>query len=233
MPGTRLIIFDLDGTLVDSMEHYTRLFCRLLAERHGLDESFSRDIYESLLGLPPGRQFADALTLAGQDLTDVEELTAQFWAAAEKHAPPAFSEAASVLQTLTAAGYTLVISSGGRPAIVAFRAHNAGIDGFFALILGTDEAVEGMAKGPGHFAIMREALGLSMADLRERAVFVGDGVYDMQVAREAGIPAVGRVTEENGDTLRLAGAEYLIDDLTGLAAVLEHIERDRSVAPAT
>lgn len=233
MPGTRLIIFDLDGTLVDSMEHYTRLFCRLLAERHGLNEAFSRQVYESLLGLPPGRQFADALSLAGRDVRDVEELTAQFWVAAENHAPPAFPEVISVLQELTGAGYALVISSGGRPEVAAYRTRNAGIDGFFTLVLGTDEAVEGMAKGPGHFAIMREALGLSMAELSARAVFVGDGVYDMQVAREAGVPAIGRVTGENGETLGQAGAGHLIDDLTGLASVLEQIERDRGAAPAT
>lgn len=232
-PGARLIVFDLDGTLIDSMEQYTSLFCRLLAERHNIDEAFSRDVYESMAGLPPGRQFAETLKRAGRDATYSEWLTHEFWAVAEKHTPPVFPEVADVLEALRAAGHTLVISSGGRPQVARYRALHAGIDEHFALVLGTDEAVEGMAKGPGHFAIMRKSLGLSTVDLSARGVFVGDGVYDMQVAREAGMPAVGRLTGNNAETLRRAGAEYLIEDLNDLEAALAEIERGRSISLAT
>ncbi len=234
MPDTRLVIFDLDGTLVDSMEHYTALFARLLAERHGLNEAFSRAIYESLLGLPPGRQFTDALTRSGHGTETVDELTAAFWAVAEVYVPPVFPEVPSVLEALKNAGYALVVSSGGRPAVAQYRAHQAGIEGFFDLILGTDEMVPDMAKGPGHFAIMQEALNLWSDEFRARSAFVGDGVYDIQVARDAGLPAIARVTDASRETLRRAGADYVIDDLTGLRSVLDAIERGRSTsAPAS
>jgi phosphoglycolate phosphatase-like HAD superfamily hydrolase len=77
-----------------------------------------------------------------------------------------------------------------------------------------------MAKGPGHFRLIREALGLTEGDLRDRGVFIGDGVYDMQVARDAAIVGVGRLTGENGATLREAGVDYVIGNLTELDAIV-------------
>ncbi len=77
-----------------------------------------------------------------------------------------------------------------------------------------------MAKGPGHFELIAKALALRDGDLQSRGVFVGDAVFDMQVARDAGVFAVGRVTGDNGDTLRQAGAQHLIHDLREMHALL-------------
>jgi phosphoglycolate phosphatase-like HAD superfamily hydrolase len=95
-----------------------------------------------------------------------------------------------------------------------------GIDGFFEVALGTDDGVPGMRKGPGHLEIVETALALGDGELRARGVFVGDAVYDMQVAREAGIRAVGRVSDGNAEALRSAGAQHLIQDLREIEALL-------------
>jgi phosphoglycolate phosphatase-like HAD superfamily hydrolase len=80
-----------------------------------------------------------------------------------------------------------------------------------------------MAKGPGHFRLIREALGLQDGDLRQHGVFVGDGVYDMEVARAAGILAVGRLSGDNAATLRGAGADHLIRSLADLEPILAQV----------
>jgi hypothetical protein len=42
----------------------------------------------------------------------------------------------------------------------------------------------------------------------------------MQVARDAGILSIGRVSDGNSALLSCAGADYLISDLTELRAIL-------------
>ncbi len=80
-----------------------------------------------------------------------------------------------------------------------------------------------MKKGPGHFDLIMKTLDLSEDELRARGVFVGDAVYDMQVARNAGVLAVGRLTGENGEALRQAGAQHLIRDLGEMDALLSSL----------
>jgi phosphoglycolate phosphatase-like HAD superfamily hydrolase len=53
------------------------------------------------------------------------------------------------------------------------------------------------------------------------AWLIGDGAYDMQVAREARIHAIGRLTGDNAAQLREAGANVLIKDLTDLLPLLD------------
>ena len=95
-----------------------------------------------------------------------------------------------------------------------------GIDRLFGLALGTDLDVPGMAKGPGHFELVARSLELRDGELQTAGVFIGDAVYDMQVAREAGIVGVGRVTGDNGTTLKRAGAQHLIRDLREMRTLL-------------
>jgi phosphoglycolate phosphatase len=152
-------------------------------------------------------------------------MTREFWAEASNWTPPAFPEKPAVLKDLRRAGHTLVISSGGRTQVAQYRAHAAGIDGFFRLILGTDEGQAAMSKGAGHFSLIRDALTLTGAEFRSLALMVGDGPHDMQVAREAGIIAVGRRTAANDGLLTGAGAGFLIDDLTQLEGLLADLDR--------
>jgi len=218
----RVLIFDLDGTLLDSMGPHSDVFCRMLWERHGVPESISRPIYVREMGKGPRPQFV--AVLKARELMDdalADQLTADYWEVAEAFRPSLFPETIWTLESLRRQGHTLIISSGGRPEFVLRNTRSTGIEHLFRLVLGSDPGVRDMAKGPGHFRLIREALGLDAAELRIRGVFVGDGVYDMQVASDAGILAVGRLTGDNGETLRDAGADHLIESLRELEGLLE------------
>lgn len=55
-------------------------------------------------------------------------------------------------------------------------------------------------------------------------MYVGDHVADMTAARTAGVPGVGVVTGPCGaEELRQAGAELVLDDLTGFPAALDRL----------
>jgi phosphoglycolate phosphatase-like HAD superfamily hydrolase len=190
------------------------LFCQMMLERCGVPESVSRPIYVREMGKGPRPQFVEVLRATeALDEALVDVLTADYWVASEAFEPELFPETVEVLEALRRDGHTLVVSSGGKPAFVERNTRLTGIDRLFRLLLGSDTALPHMFKGPGHFALIREALGIAEHDLRTQGVFIGDGVYDMQVARAAGLLAVGRLTGDNGETLREAGADHLIRDL--------------------
>jgi phosphoglycolate phosphatase-like HAD superfamily hydrolase len=192
--------------------------------RRGVPDSISRPIYIREMGKGPRPQFVEVLK-ATESLDEAlaDRLTAEYWAACEAHEPTAFPETVGVLESLRGQGHTLVVSSGGKPDFVARNTRLTGIDGYFALMLGSDPETADMFKGPGHFKLIRRTLGVGEDALQRSGVFVGDGVYDMQVARAAGLPAVGRLTGDNGATLLEAGADHLIRGLAELQQILDEI----------
>lgn len=222
MPDKRVLIFDLDGTLLDTMGALADLFCDMLQDECGVPDHVSRPIYTELAGKGPRPQFEAVLGEAGRtDVTFLDDITARYWETAERYEPVIFPEALEVLARFRDEGHAMVVSSGGHTPSVQRKMRLTGIDHLFDLALGTDEGVLGMAKGPGHFEFVTQSLSLREGELRSRGVFVGDAVYDMQVASEAGIVAVGRVTDDNGETLRQAGAAHLIRDLREMQPILD------------
>ncbi len=53
------LVFDLDGTLLDSMPVLADIFCDVLADQRGLSREFSRRIYYELAGIGPEAQFRE------------------------------------------------------------------------------------------------------------------------------------------------------------------------------
>jgi phosphoglycolate phosphatase-like HAD superfamily hydrolase len=215
------LVFDLDGTLLDSMPVLADIFCDVLAGQRGVPPEFSRRIYYELAGMGPESQFRAVLRRGHLYEKGVGQLTQEFWRLAESIAPAPFPEVPRVLETLKTAGYALFVSSGGRPDFANTRAERAGIDGFFRLILGTDDNEPNMAKGAPHFRIIRESLDLPDADFRASTAMIGDGPFDMQVGKIAGLTAIGRLTGDNAQQLREAGAEFIIADLEDLLRFLD------------
>jgi phosphoglycolate phosphatase-like HAD superfamily hydrolase len=68
--------------------------------------------------------------------------------------------------------------------------------------------------------MIAEALSLPAGDLQARGVVIGDGVYDMQIAQEAGMTAIGRLTGDNADELIEAGADHVIRELGELQPLM-------------
>jgi phosphoglycolate phosphatase-like HAD superfamily hydrolase len=151
----------------------------------------------------------------------IQDLIAEYWQIAETQTVAPFPETLPVLTSLRTEAHTLVVSSGSTTESVKRKTRLTSTDHLLRLALGTDAGVSDMKKGPGHFKLVRQSLGLTEEQFRERSAFIGDAIYDMQVGRNAGLLTIGRVSDGNGELLASAGADYLISDLTQLHGILD------------
>jgi phosphoglycolate phosphatase-like HAD superfamily hydrolase len=215
-----LIIFDLDGTLLDSMQLHAEVFAQILNEQYGIGEEVSRSAYYHMSGRPLGLQFGHVIEGKGPvDTARVNDNVEDFYARIRQHDPLLFPDVLPALKKLWKAGYVLVVCSGNAPDIVERRLSQTGIKPFFTLWLGTDPA-QGLRKGEAHFNILRQQLSLSLEQFQRNSLSVGDAQHDIQVAKNAGIVSVGRVNSWNAVSLQEACPDYLIGDFDELLQIL-------------
>ncbi len=228
------IIFDLDGTLIDSMPAHIRAFSLALKKTYSIPESEGRIEYLATSGQPLTDQFAYALSLYGHHPSepDLQDLVRQFWTALYNERFELFPSTFDVLTQLLGAGYNLAVSSGSSPEAVASKLRYTRIDAFFSLVLGTDYDTHRLMKGPDHIQAVQNHFKLSDSQFKTSTLLVGDGLYDMQLARQFGLKAVGISRNGNEQELAAAGANLLIQDIRELLTLLATIEK-RSFLPVS
>lgn len=178
------IVFDLDGTLVDSAPDLQAALNRLAAAR-GL-APFTRAEVVAMIGDGVRALVERALAARGQPFEDAA--LAAFVADYTAHAAEStrlFPGMAGALAVLAGRGWRLAVCTNKPAAATAALLGALGLDGRFAAVGGGDSfAVR--KPDPGH---LRATLAAAGGDPR-CAVMVGDHRNDMLAARGAGLPAV-------------------------------------------
>ena len=221
----RVLLFDVDGTLVHAAGAGRRSLERVLAGEFGrvehalsgmrLDGMTDRLIVrEVLTGL--GRPFDDALC--------DRILDGYVAALREEIAGPGFRVlpgVADALTALAAAGATMGLCTGNVAEGARLKLARGSIDGFFEW--GPD-AIAGFAHdGEERELLVRAALDRGASRLGapldpSNALVVGDTPRDVSAARAHGVPVVGVATGRFGrEELRRAGADGVLDSLEGAA----------------
>ena len=212
-----VVLFDLDGTLVDTMPVFAALAADVMHRHYGLPLTEARDLYRRTSGVPFRRQLRE---LFGPDPRN-HVAGVEF----ERRKDPVAGAARMELRTqralrsLRASGLRLVISSNGAQRHVDRFA--ATCPGLFACALG-DGPVGG--KGEAHVARVCQALDAARTEL----VFVGDSLRDHELATATSIPFVARA----GTFARTAWsarfpATPIIDDVDELAPLLASMQPAR------
>lgn len=215
-----LLIFDLDGTLVDSMDFHAAVFSQVLNSNYRIPDDLSRQVYFNTAGEPIDRQFHYALRRSGIRSSRLDTLIAKFWDVIQQSHPVLFVDVPHAIEQLWQASYDLAVSSSCPLSVVKSKLSKTGIDAYFSVLLGTDYASPGMTKGETHFQLLRQELELDPVQFRTNSALVGDGEYDMKIAKEAQILAIGRATSSSSDSLRKAGADFVIKSLDQLVSIL-------------
>jgi phosphoglycolate phosphatase len=180
----RVVMFDLDGTLVDTMGGFADIAADVMAARHGVEWAWARGKYLETSGLPFCKQLEVVFPGHAANQAASDEFEARKLAVCEATAMDA--RTIEGLDALRALGLKLVVSSNtGQRVVDAFVER----EGFrFDLALGFDPA-QGLGKGRPHVERALAVFGVA----REELLFVGDSLKDADLADECGVPFVGRL----------------------------------------
>lgn len=219
----RLVVFDVDGTLIDSQDSIhgamASAFAALdapLPPRHEVLAVVGLSLDHAMARLLPGtgpERIAEAVARYREAFLESRTRNG-----AEAGSPlyPGAREALDALHARDEVLLGVATGKARRGLDHATRAH--GLDRFFV----TRQTADRHPSKP-HPAMLMAALAETGAEAGQ-AVMVGDTTYDIEMGRAAGFRTIAVGWGYHGpDALREAGADRLIEDFAGLIPALDDI----------
>jgi phosphoglycolate phosphatase len=215
------VVFDLDGTLVDTAPDLMGTLNVLLAKQ-GLPALPLSDA-RHLVGQGAKALLARGFAQAGEPLEEprlselFEDFITHYLAHIADHSRP-FEGAVAAMDALEAAGARLAICTNKRTDLSVALLEALGLTERFAAVVGGD-AAPAQKPDPRHLWAAIERAG----GVRERAVMVGDSVSDAQAARNAGVPLVLVSFGYTDVPAKDLEPDVLIDDFADLPQACERL----------
>jgi HAD superfamily hydrolase (TIGR01509 family) len=213
------LLFDLDGTLIDSVYQHVLAWREALAE-FGVDVPIWR--IHRRIGMSGGlfvtalrREIANKLT--DEQLRELSQRHAEAYARLRDSVRP-LPGARELLATLTEQGVTWAIATSGQAGSARPALELLGLPNDTPMV--TRDQVRHAKPDPDLFLTAAALVGV---DIRH-AVVVGDSVWDLLASRRAGSLGVGLLSGGYGsDELERAGAYRVYADPADLLAHLDEI----------
>lgn len=204
--GIQGVIFDLDGTLIDSFEAIREGFNATLPH-YGLD-TLSLDETKALVGMPLGDTFCH---LIGEKNAD--EATTIF----RKKYREVFLDmthplphAVETVTTLHSRRYRLAVATNKFGHYSRDIINHLGLDEMIGPVVGDGDGVK---RKPEPDMLKKLLLDLSITE--KEAIFVGDSPIDIETGKKAGVKTIAVSTGYHSrDMLEEAGAEMVIENLS-------------------
>jgi pyrophosphatase PpaX len=175
---TRGLVFDFDGTLVDSYPLIEEAFAHVM-RTHRLDEA-ARQLFRQSRGLPLPEQ----MKLIAPEMW--EELVATYRSVDGKLGQArVFRGIPTLVRRLHQAGAPMGVVSCKRRTLVEAELEAAGLRSFFDVVIGFED-VTPPKPAPDPLLVAIGRLGLS----RSAAVYVGDSMVDLKTGRAARVRTV-------------------------------------------
>jgi HAD superfamily hydrolase (TIGR01549 family) len=212
-------IFDLDGTLIDSVYQHV-LAWREALEQAGLELSVWR--VHRRIGMSGGL-FVNALSretghaLSAEETARLQKMHAAAYASRIRQVRP-LPGARDLLQYLSGAQVPWAIATSGYLESARHALDILGLDPNVPLV--TRDQVQYAKPDPDLFIVAADRIGVAIDD----AVVVGDSVWDLLAARRARALGVGLLSGGYGqDELERAGAYRVYQDPADLLAHLDEV----------
>lgn len=211
----RAILFDIDGTLVDSNEQHVAAWSFAFREA-----GHPQEVDDIRLQIGKG---GDLLvpTLA-PDLSEdarkaISEAHGEYFKTIYLESVQAFPDAANLVRRVKADGRRVVLASSAKRSELEHYVALLGIADVVDASTSIDD-VEASKPAPDIFEM---ALKKASVDAAE-AIVVGDTIYDVEAAARSGIAAIGLTSGPfDGGQLRDAGAIAIFTDVAALLAEID------------
>ncbi|MGE5260324.1 MAG: HAD-IA family hydrolase [Actinomycetota bacterium] len=221
------IVFDLDGTLVDTAPDLTHALNYALA-RQG-QPPVSAETGRALVGMGALVMIEEGLRRAGVT-ADLQSMLGDFLAHYEANIAAEsrpFPGAVQALDRLRGEGATLAVCTNKRESLSRRLLQELALEGYFSAIAGRDTFP--VAKpDPGH---LTDTIRLAGGD-PSRAVMIGDSDVDVRTAKAASVPVIlvsfGYAAEKVEDLPREAVIDHFDQLHASLGALLGGGDRRRA-----
>lgn len=218
MTVSHAVVFDLDGTLIDSAPDVAHALNRLLAEEGRRRLSLAE--VQGLVGEGARALIERAWAATGETAKDTASLVERYLAFYRE--TPAdhtvvYDGVREQLARLRESGMRLGICTNKPHAMTLIVLEALGLDRYFDAVLGGDFH---RRKPDGEH--IRETLRRMGAE-NASAVFVGDSITDVEAARDAGLPVVAVDWGYARMPVKELGADRLIGHFSELPGMLQEL----------
>jgi phosphoglycolate phosphatase len=216
--GIAAVVWDLDGTLVDSAADIATSLNRLLAEQAlpALDGNRIRDMIGA--GVPTLIRrglAAHGLSAGNEQLGRLVERFLVIYTEAATACTRLFPGVREVLEALSEAGLGQAICTNKPEAITRQVLSGLGIAGYFDVVIGGDSLPRNK---PDPLPLRTALTRLGVAP--RQALMVGDSAIDVETAHAAGV-GVAYVTFGYGpEPGKLQPADFLVDDVAEILTLV-------------
>lgn len=217
MSTIKTVIFDVDGTLIDTPQLILSAFAHV-AEKCGLEprthdqimDHMGKSVRDIFLGLYPDED-PDPLVDANYVFTTKNA-----------HQATLFVGLVDTLDALQRQGKKLAVITGGTALVEGQLTHH-GIGHYFQSIVHSERVAKQKPDPEGVLLALKECGDISPKD----AIVVGDMRFDVLAGKNAGVRATVALTHGFGSLqeLKQAGAGYIIDSFNQLLPTIKKIEQ--------
>jgi phosphoglycolate phosphatase len=208
-------IFDFDGTLVDSAPGIIEVMQDVITEKklpqHLLDE------WKVLIGVPLMRQM-EILFPDGPEEYWLQLATRyrEIYDAKTIELCPLFPDLRNMLERLKQAGVTITVATSKRRPLVEVVLNYHDLTKYFTLLVGAQDVVNHKPHPESVFKTLEQ-----LNKPASEAVVIGDSSYDLDMARNAGVDAIGVTTGvHSADVLSRSEPKYIVNGLDEVLPII-------------
>ena len=208
--GLRAVLYDWDGTLVDSAAKSYRCYVKVF-ETYGI--GYDRDQYQQTY-TPDWYRTYEAVGLPEEQWPEADTLWTQCYQEEPSELLPGAREA---LERLASRGIPQGLVSSGEGRRVRLEIATFALEGYFGPAVVCGGETEGRKPHPEPLLVGLERLGVKPHE----AVYIGDSPEDVKMAKAAGVFAVGIPGGfPNRDALAASEPDLLAESLD---AAIDHV----------